>query len=219
MKKRIVLHAPYLLFLFLPIGLFHWKIVFAGELICGGDLINQFIPWRKFALGELSAGRFPLWNPYVFCGAPFLANIQTSLFYPWNLFHVFFSVERVFSLSLVFHHLLAAGSMYLFLHHLWRSKGGAAFGAVVYAWSGFLITHGHDGHLIHVRAYALIPLALYFQTCWRENDSFGRLFVFALVLAGMFYAGHTQIPLYIFYLLLARGVLVVPAGMARNTQS
>ncbi|HOJ59117.1 MAG TPA: hypothetical protein PK878_02425 [bacterium] len=206
MFQRLRFHFPYLAFLVLPILFYHARILFQGEILCGGDLINQFVPWREFALGELREGRFPGWNPYVFCGAPFAANIQTALFYPWNLIHLFCSVERAFSLSLVFHHLLSLFTMYLFLNNLWKSPPGAVVGALIYGWSGFFITHSHDGHLIHIQAYAWLPLALYFQTAWREGIRFRSLIFFALCLAAQFYAGHIQIPFYMFYLLLLRSV-------------
>jgi len=202
--KRIKFHIPYLMVLLIPVLIYHRDIWLFGHVICGGDFINQFVPWRKFALEELANGRFPWWNPYVFSGTPFFANIQNSLFYPWNVFHLIFPLEITFSLSLVFHHALAAGGMYLFLHRLFASKSGAVLGAVVYAWSGFLITHAHDGHLIHVRAYALIPFALYFQSLWRNGITWKRFVMFTASCALMFYAGHTQIPLYIFYLLVFR---------------
>lgn len=34
------------------------------------DLIFQFEPERRWANGELRAGRFPMWAPYQYCGAP-----------------------------------------------------------------------------------------------------------------------------------------------------
>ncbi|MBI1388451.1 MAG: hypothetical protein GC154_08385 [bacterium] len=202
-KDEVRRHAPVILLIAGPILAFHWKIWLLGEWICGGDLINQFVPWRHFALDELARGRFPGWNPYVFCGAPFAANIQTSLFYPFNLLNLLFSVEWTFSLSLAAHHLAAGLAMYAFLYSLTRSRAGAALGAAAYAWSGFLITHAHDGHLIHVRAYAWIPLVLLAQgrgSDWTPR----RLASFSLCLAMMFFAGHTQIPLYVFYLVLFR---------------
>ncbi|MEW6234059.1 MAG: hypothetical protein AB1656_01610 [Candidatus Omnitrophota bacterium] len=199
-------HIPCLLALFLPVAVFHWKIIFLGWILCGGDMINQFVPWREFALEEIRNGRFPFWNPYVFCGAPFAANIQTSLFYPFNLFNLFFSVERTFSLSLVFHQSLAQLAMYWFLWKLWGSKSGAVLGALVYGWSGFFITHGSDGHLIHIRACAWLPLVLHFQTQWREKRTKTSLVLFAFSLSAMFYGGHTQIPLYVFYLVLLRAL-------------
>jgi hypothetical protein len=199
-------HLPVAAFLLFPLVGFYWRILWGGELICGGDLINQFIPWREFALNELQAGRFPFWNPLVFCGTPFASNIQTSLFYPFTLLNMLFSVETTFSLSLVFHHALSLMTMYLFLFRVFGSKAGAAVGATIYGWSGFFITHAHDGHLIHLRAYALIPLALYFQTLLKEKITFKRIFGLAAVLSGLFFAGHTQIPLYIFYILLFRSI-------------
>ncbi|MGC9327261.1 MAG: hypothetical protein ACP5I1_06485 [Candidatus Hinthialibacter sp.] len=204
--KRYNHHLPFWAALIAPILVYHGRILFQGEILCGGDMINQFVPWREFALQEIKQGRFPIWNPYVFCGAPFAANIQTSLFYPWNLLNLVFSVERTFSLGLAFHHGLAGAAMYAFLYRLWNTRGGALLGALAYCGSGFFITHGYDGHLIHIRAYALLPLALYCQTAGRSGSSLRYLFLFALSLAGLFYAGHTQIPLYAFYLLFFRAL-------------
>src|SRR5262245_23040147 len=34
------------------------------------DIICQFEPQRRFAVAELRAGRFPMWAPYQYCGAP-----------------------------------------------------------------------------------------------------------------------------------------------------
>lgn len=203
--NRLRPHFPFLTVLLLPVLLYHWRILF-GEIICGGDMISQFVPWREFALQEIAQGRFPLWNPFVFCGTPFAANIQTSLFYPLNLFNLIFSVERTFSLSLAFHHAMAAVAMYAFLYRLWGDRGGAVIGAIAYSWSGFFITHGYDGHLIHIRAYAWLPLSFYLQTRWRDGVELRHVALFAASLAMLFYSGHIQLPLYVFYLLVFRGL-------------
>ena len=34
---------------------------------------------------SLDEGTYPLWNPYLFLGVPFLANAQTAVLYPLNL--------------------------------------------------------------------------------------------------------------------------------------
>ena len=49
------------------------------------DSIGQFYPWRSYAGASISHGSIPLWNPYQFCGAPFLANSQSAVLYPGNL--------------------------------------------------------------------------------------------------------------------------------------
>ena len=49
------------------------------------DSVGQFYPWRKFASETIRTGYLPLWNPYQFCGTPFVANSQSAVFYPGNL--------------------------------------------------------------------------------------------------------------------------------------
>jgi hypothetical protein len=79
-------HAPLIL---LALDL----IVFGDLLLSGGtrlpsefrgDIGGQFLGWRAFGFGELAHGRLPLWNPHLFCGAPFLAGFQSALLYPPN---------------------------------------------------------------------------------------------------------------------------------------
>ncbi|HQH73768.1 MAG TPA: hypothetical protein PK360_16960, partial [bacterium] len=63
MLRRLRSHLPYFAVLFLPVLIYHGKILVGGEIIQGGDLVNQFVPWREFALREWREGRFPGWNP------------------------------------------------------------------------------------------------------------------------------------------------------------
>lgn len=206
MKSITKTHSISLLIVLLPIMGYHAGILCLSGVICGGDFINQFVPWRNFAIREWVAGCFPGWNPFMFCGAPFSANIQTALLYPINILHLLFPTERVFSLSLVFHHMLAAVGMYGFIYSLYRNQPGAVIGALVYAWSGFLITHAHDGHIIHVIAYSWIPFALWCQNGFRSRWHFGYILGFSITLTAMFFGGHTQIPLYIFYVVMFRSL-------------
>ncbi|MFH1739047.1 MAG: hypothetical protein ABIH23_08570, partial [bacterium] len=194
--------APWLLFG--PICVFYWRILILQELPNGGDLINQFIPWRTFALDCVKNGFLPLWNPWVFCGTPFWANIQTAVLFPWNLLHLLVDVPLFFALCLVIHHLIAAGGMYFFFKNRWNEPVAALIAGTVYAWSGFFILHSSDGHMIHIQAYAYIPICLLAQDRLRLGFSWKRLAGIAVPLAMMILAGHLQLPLYVFYLLLFR---------------
>src|ERR1035437_2535636 len=49
------------------------------------DLASHFIYWRAFTADQLRHGHLPLWNPYVFCGMPFLGWAQSGVLYPLNL--------------------------------------------------------------------------------------------------------------------------------------
>lgn len=48
------------------------------------DSVAQFEPWLSFAAGRLRQGALPLWNPDNYLGAPFIANMQSAVFFPLN---------------------------------------------------------------------------------------------------------------------------------------
>ena len=50
------------------------------------DTIVQHIPWFHFDKQMLKQEKLPLWNPYQGCGTPHIANLQSALFYPLNIF-------------------------------------------------------------------------------------------------------------------------------------
>ena len=67
---------------------FFWRILFtpdAWKPAGGGDLASFLFPIYRYAAASLRAGDLPLWNPHLYGGAPFLADMQTGLFYPLNL--------------------------------------------------------------------------------------------------------------------------------------
>jgi len=69
--------------------------------LLGADAIRQIYPWKEFAMEQFKNGQFPLWNPYTFSGQPLLANFQSSVFYPLNIFY-FLTNLLLISISLLF---------------------------------------------------------------------------------------------------------------------
>ncbi len=102
---------------------FFWRILFAGAWMPagGGDLAALLYPTYHLAAQSLKSGIIPLWNPYLWSGTPFAADIQASLFYPINLIYFLLAPEvtyRGVMLLSVFHFWLAGVGMYLFLRGL-----------------------------------------------------------------------------------------------------
>ncbi len=85
-----------------------WRVVFLGDVFLPAALLRdilpwrdaahavpwnpimwdgmaEFYPWRLFYARTVHQGFLPLWNPYQFCGTPFLANGQSAVLYPLNL--------------------------------------------------------------------------------------------------------------------------------------
>ena len=50
-----------------------------------GDFMDQFYAFARYEAARLQAGQLPLWNPYTFSGHPFIADIQSAVFYPLSL--------------------------------------------------------------------------------------------------------------------------------------
>ena len=46
------------------------------------DLLFFVLPFKSFLGEHLRRGEIPLWNPYIYMGTPFLASLQSGVFYP-----------------------------------------------------------------------------------------------------------------------------------------
>ncbi len=109
-----------LAFLGLLTVLFFWPVFFAGYWLPrgGGDLVSFLWPQYSFAGEAVRSGSIPLWNPYLYSGAPFLADNQTGVLYPINLlaFLVFPKLSyQVMEGLVIFHIWLAGAAMYVAL--------------------------------------------------------------------------------------------------------
>lgn len=103
------------------------------------DGIAQFYPWRNFAHETLRRGQIPLWNPYQFCGTPFVANSQSAVFYPGNLLFYLLPTMRAFGVSAVLHLTLCGWFTYLLLRRLGAGQPAALLAGVAYAFSSWQI--------------------------------------------------------------------------------
>ncbi len=103
------------------------------------DVIQQYYPWRLYAVRTLRGGEIPLWNPYAFCGTPFVANLQSAIFYPLNLIFFLTAVGRGFGFSALIHLCLAGTFTYLLLRHWKLQRPAALLGAVTFMFNGYFI--------------------------------------------------------------------------------
>jgi hypothetical protein len=181
----------------------------------GYDLYTYFFPAKSYASAALLRGELPLWNPYLFFGAPFLANVQMAVLYPPDLLFAALSFPRAVAVSQWLHLSLAAGGMYALCRRGWGLDPlAAAGGALAFAGAGFF--GAHMGHLNQVHASAWLPwvalCVLRLAAAWgRPGTGRARLLrgVPWLVAGGaavalQLTAGHTQEA---YYSLLAIGLL------------
>ncbi|MCA9916922.1 MAG: YfhO family protein [Anaerolineales bacterium] len=147
--------------------IFFWPVVSGQAWIPrgGGDLVSFVYPMYRFAAQSLHNGELPLWNPFLYAGAPFLADNQSGLFYPPNLLLFLLNPSpsyRAIEGLVLFHFWLAGTSLYLCLRG-WRPENRIAIlpamlGALAFMFSDLFITH--IGNLNLNAVIAWLPLAL-----------------------------------------------------------
>lgn len=191
---------------------FFWQILLTDSAWMpagGGDLAPFLYPNYRFAAESLRQGVLPLWNPHLYSGSPFAADIQAGLFYPINLM-VFFAVPTLtyawMQYLAVFHFWLAGVLMYLCLRQLQPeplSPVPAFAGAVAFAFSDLFVVHFGNLNMIAVAAWLPLVFVLFQRSL---TASPGWAAASGAVLAVATLAGHIQITLFI---LLTLGLYTV----------
>lgn len=200
-----------------------WRLAFAGQILQGPDAFAYFYPLLEYAADRLLAGDLPLWNPYLFMGAPFLANPQAGVFYPLHWLLAWLPAPSLVSATLMLHYALAAVGMYLLVRiGLGRGRWSAIAGALVYAMSGLLGSQAE--HINQVEALAWLPLQVLLLEVGavREGVPAARRILAALAGASIsalqILIGHTQAVYICHVALLAYGA-VRPAMVGADRRS
>lgn len=106
------------------------------------DLRHHHMPWRLWASQVWFSGEIPLWAPAVASGFPLMADGQTGVFYPPTvLLFGLLDPATAMNISILGHFWWAALGMFAFLRAEERSELAALFGAVAFAFGGFVATH------------------------------------------------------------------------------
>jgi hypothetical protein len=124
---RVLLPLDYLKASRLTPAVVNYKPKHADNVVLS-DQVNCFECWRRFAAGELRAGRIPLWDPYVFAGAPFAVLPTYS---PFNLVYAAFPSPVTLAWIQLLKSVLAGAGAYLFFR---RALGAGFWPAVLGAW-------------------------------------------------------------------------------------
>jgi hypothetical protein len=195
--------------------LFFWRILTPSAEDRGyfpsGDFVDQFYVFGVFEARQLLSGHLPLWNPYAYSGHPFLADIQSAIFYPPNLLTIFLSAPWRFpiytlELEAVGHIFLAGVFTYLFARRLLKSDFPALVAAIVFAFGGYLVSYPIQQMAI-LEVDVWLPLILLLLTAawdgWRDHGRRRGAVWAGLVLGVSFLAGHPQSSMYVLYVAAA----------------
>lgn len=180
-----------------------------------GDFTQQFYAFAHYEAERLHNGQLPLWNPYTFAGHPFLADIQSAVFYPLSLLTIlltsfggFFS--RALEWEALAHFFLAAVFTYLLARRLTRSRVGGLTAAIVLTFSGYLTSYP-PLQLAILETFIWLPLIwLLLEVAAERQATGGRAGRWAvaagLILGAALLAGHPQTGMLVAYGSLAYGL-------------
>jgi hypothetical protein len=103
------------------------------------DPVLQCEPWLEFSRAELRRGRLPLWNPYVGCGAPHLANGQSAVFDPFHLIAYLGPLPQAHAWMAAARLWVAGLGMFLLARAWGLGRWGRWFAGLGYPFCGFLV--------------------------------------------------------------------------------
>ncbi len=165
------------------------------------DLVLENYAWKRFLTAAFRRGELPLWNPYLFAGAPFLANGQHSALYPFTLLFLIFPIPQAYGLFNALQLFLAGLGMYLLARTWGLSRAAATLAGVAYELSAFMVVSLVFPMIIAGAAWLPYLLAA-LHALIERRPLFGRpaALPWALAAAGAFgmniLAGHVEITYY-----------------------
>ncbi|WP_284351662.1 hypothetical protein [Roseisolibacter agri] len=185
-------------------------LLLAWPALLGQFLVNprsdQYIAgyaFREFAASFMrETGSFPLWNPYLFGGMPYVAAMHGDIFYPTFLLRLVLPADAGMTWGMILHVFLAGLFTFAFLRAVGLGFFGALVGGLAYMLGGNvagLVSPGHDGKIF---ISALLPLVLLMVHRGTRN---GRAWAWGGLALGVMLAVLTPHPQLLQYLLLVTG--------------
>ncbi len=158
----------------------------------GADIANMYIYWRPFAAEQLRHGHVPLWNPYVFCGQPFLGWALGGVLYPPNWLDLILSPPRSINFGIALHVFLAGLFTYLWALRRGLHPLAGIVSAALFMFSGAYFLHVYAGHLMLLYGLAWTPLVLMAVDEWISTLRTGWILVGMFAIAMQLFVGDLQ---------------------------
>ena len=169
------------------------------------DIYLEAVPWYRFAQEEIRAGRFPHWNPYAFCGAPFYANHLVPLTHPPLLIALLTAPAMwVHTVATFLTWWLGALGLYFYL----RSKGLGPIAGITSA--SLYLASGHYMPLVPFQMAGLMyyPWLMWASDALDSRPSFRAMLPFSILLGLQLASGHPAYVAPFLYLLVLHRIFV-----------
>lgn len=191
--------VPPALYAVVTLALFR-AFVFSGDMLFGADTEGLGYMARAFYAEALKGGDFPLWNPIILGGTPFLESLAggDSLYPPSVLLLLLLEPFRALGWKLVLHVWLAGLFTYGWTRSLGVSRAAALVAGLGYMVGPFFVSlawPAHDGKMF---VTALTPLLFWAVEAWFARGRLGALAGVGAVVAATILTTHFQMAYFLF---------------------
>lgn len=190
---RVPAWAPPVLYAVVTLLLFR-EAIFTGAALLGHDTLGLSYFARDFYTDAVRSGAFPLWNPLILGGLPFVEGMHGDIFYPFSLALFFLDPLPFWTVKMAGHVFLAGVFAYLWLRQgQGLRRGPAMFGGLVFMMGADLVSlvyPGGDGKLF---VSALAPLVFLFAERCMQHRRIADFAFFALGIALVMFTSHMQL--------------------------
>ncbi|HEY0672854.1 MAG TPA: hypothetical protein VGD27_11330, partial [Longimicrobiales bacterium] len=169
------------------------EVVFGARLL-GVDNLELGLFARDFYTDFIRAfHRFPMWQPLLYGGMPFIDGMHGDIFYPLSLALFFMDAPTMWGWKMLLHVFLAGCFTYLWLRAISVSRGAAFVGGLIYLMSPLLVSMvypGGDGKLFN---YALAPLVFWLTERLAARRRLRDFAAFSLGIALLVFTSQMQV--------------------------
>ena len=174
--------------------------VFSQDMLYGSDTVALGYMAREFYANVMSNGGFPLWNPIILGGTPFVESLAggDSLYPPSALLLFLLDTHRALGWKLVFHVFFAGIFMYGWIRRLGLSKPPALLAGLAYGLAPLMVSLvlvGGDGKIFVI---ALTPLLFWVTESFLVRGDMKSIALVSLVVGAVMLTTHFQMAYFLF---------------------
>ena len=171
-------------------------VVFGQGLFFSHDLKHHHFPWRFWAAEGWASGMVPLWSPEVGNGFPLMADGQTGVLYPPNIFlGALLPTQWSLSWSLLLHQWWAGLGAFFLMRSL-RPEAPVSWEAALFAGVAFALGGSVVGRFTYagmLQVVSWMPWAWWSLIRLAQSPNGARTAVWAGCVACLMTAGHPQV--------------------------
>ena len=188
-----VLYGAVTLFLFR-------EFVFSRDMLYGSDTLALGYMAREFYANAVSSGTFPLWNPIILGGTPFVESLAggDSLYPPSALLLFLLDPHRALGWKLVLHVFLAGIFTYGWIRRLGLSKASALLAGLAYGLAPFMVSLVQGGQDGKIFVTALTPLLFWVTESFLVRGGSRSIGFVSVVVGAIMLTTHFQTAYFLF---------------------